>query len=141
MSDFETVTVTNVPKDAFILDVREDFEWEAGHAAGATHVALGTLPERVSELDPDVDTYVICRTGGRPAPAAAWLNGKGYPPFHLPGRSDPWDEGKLAKETENRQEPTGRLNTAIWAPREPSPNPRCCSLTARATRNASPQPT
>ena len=67
MSDFETVSVNDVPKDAFILDVREDFEWEAGRAAGATHVVLGTLPERVGELDPDVDTYVICRTGGRSA--------------------------------------------------------------------------
>ena len=108
MSDFETVAVTDVPKDAFILDVREDFEWEAGHAAGATHVALGTLPERVSELDPDVDTYVICRTGGRSAQAAAWLTGMGYTAFNIAGGSDAWIEAKLPMESENGQEPTVR---------------------------------
>ncbi len=108
MSDFETVTVTNVPKDAFILDVREDFEWEAGHAAGATHVVLGTLPERVAELDPDVDTYVICRTGGRSAQAAAWLTGVGYTAFNIAGGSDAWLEAKLPMESENGEEPTVR---------------------------------
>ncbi|WP_313814767.1 rhodanese-like domain-containing protein [Glutamicibacter sp.] len=108
MSDFETVSVTEVPKDAFILDVREDFEWEAGHAAGATHIVLGTLPERVGELDPDVDTYVICRTGGRSAQAAAWLTGLGYTAFNIAGGSDSWIEANLPMESENGQEPTVR---------------------------------
>lgn len=108
MSNFETVSVTNVPKDALILDVREDFEWELGRAAGATHIVLGTLPERVGELDPDVDTYVICRTGGRSAQAAAWLTGMGYTAFNIAGGSDAWLEAGLPMEADNGQEPTVR---------------------------------
>lgn len=108
MSDFETVSVNNVPKDAFILDVREDFEWEAGHAAGATHIVLGTLPTRLDELKADVDTYVICRTGGRSAQAAGWLTGMGYTAFNIAGGSDAWIEASLPMESENGQEPEVR---------------------------------
>lgn len=108
MSDFETVGVTEVPEGALILDVREDFEWVEGHAAGATHIALGQLPERYEELDPDTDTYVICRTGGRSAQAAAWLTGMGFTAFNVAGGSDAWLEADLPMESENGQEPTVR---------------------------------
>ena len=30
---------------AFLLDVREDDEWEAGHAAEAVHIAMGLVSE------------------------------------------------------------------------------------------------
>ena len=52
------------------VDVREDDEWALGRAAGAQHLPLGQLPDRLEELDPDTDYYVICRTGGRSARAA-----------------------------------------------------------------------
>jgi len=108
VSDFETVSVTEVPADALVLDVREDFEWVEGHAAGATHIPLGQLPERFEELDPDTDTYVICRTGGRSRQAAAWLTGMGFTAFNVAGGSDAWLEAKLPMESENGQEPTVR---------------------------------
>ena len=34
MSDVPQVNPTNVPAGATIIDVREDYEWEAGHVAG-----------------------------------------------------------------------------------------------------------
>lgn len=108
VSDFETVSVTEVPADALVLDVREDFEWVEGHAAGATHIPLGQLPERFEELDPDTDTYIICRTGGRSRQAAAWLTGMGFTAFNVAGGSDAWLEAKLPMESENGQEPTVR---------------------------------
>ncbi|TWH38825.1 rhodanese-like domain-containing protein [Micrococcus luteus] len=70
MSAFETVDVNEIPADAAILDVREDDEWALGRAAGAQHIPLGQLPDRLEELDPDTDYYLICRTGGRSPPAA-----------------------------------------------------------------------
>ena len=74
MSDFDTVTVSGIPEGARILDVREDYEWAAGHVAGALHIPLDQLPARLEELDPDEDLYVICRTGGRSFRAAhAWV--------------------------------------------------------------------
>jgi rhodanese-related sulfurtransferase len=54
-----------VPDDVFLLDVREDDEWAAGHAPGAVHLRLGDLAARVGELPRDQEIYVICRSGTR----------------------------------------------------------------------------
>ena len=44
------VLSTNLPAEAFLLDVREDDEWAAGHAPDAVHVRLGELGARVGEV-------------------------------------------------------------------------------------------
>ena len=62
MSDFETVPARDVPEGASILDVREEYEWAAGHVEGALHIPLEQLPERLEELDADEDLFIICRT-------------------------------------------------------------------------------
>ncbi|GAA1499280.1 rhodanese-like domain-containing protein [Paeniglutamicibacter kerguelensis] len=108
MSDFETVSVDQVPAGALVLDVREDYEWVEGHAAGAVHIPLGELPVRFEELDPDTDTYVICRTGGRSAQAAAWLVSQGYTALLVAGGMGDWLEAGLPLRSENGQEPTVR---------------------------------
>jgi rhodanese-related sulfurtransferase len=95
MSDIETVSVDEVPKDAFVLDVREDYEFEAGHIPDATHIPLADLPARFEELDPDEDVYVVCRTGGRSAQASLWLTAQGYTAINVAGGSGAWlDAGK-----------------------------------------------
>ena len=63
-----------VPEGVVLLDVREQDEWDAGHAPDAVHIPLGELPVRWGELDPEVPILVICHSGGRSARAAAWLN-------------------------------------------------------------------
>jgi rhodanese-related sulfurtransferase len=92
MSDFDTVTVSAIPEGATVLDVREDYEWVAGHAEGALHIPLDQLPARLEELDPDEDLYVICRTGGRSFRAAQWLVGQGYSALNVAGGMDQWLE-------------------------------------------------
>ena len=71
------VMSTDLPAGAFLLDVREDDEWAAGHAPDAVHVRLGELGARAAELPRDRDVYVICRTGRRSAYAAQALAGGG----------------------------------------------------------------
>jgi rhodanese-related sulfurtransferase len=61
------VLSTDLPAGAFLLDVREDDEWAAGHAPGALHIRLGELGARTAELPGDREVYVICRTGNRSA--------------------------------------------------------------------------
>jgi rhodanese-related sulfurtransferase len=92
MSDFETVPVADVPEHASILDVREEYEWAAGHVEGALHIPLEQLPERLEELDPDSDLFVICRTGGRSFRAVQWLIGQGYTAVNVAGGMDMWFE-------------------------------------------------
>ena len=66
MNNVPQVTPADVPAGAKIIDVREDYEWEGGHVAGAQHITLGTLTERLSELpSKDEEFYVICHGGGR----------------------------------------------------------------------------
>ncbi|GHD10998.1 rhodanese-like domain-containing protein [Zhihengliuella salsuginis] len=108
MSDFETVEVNEVPEGAKVLDVREAYEWEAGHATGATHIPMNEVPERLDDLDPDDDTYVICRTGGRSAQVAAFLTANGYTAFNVAGGSGAWLEAGLPLTSENGEEPTIR---------------------------------
>ncbi|MFN8622168.1 MAG: rhodanese-like domain-containing protein [Chloroflexota bacterium] len=56
-----------VADGAVLLDVREDAEWAAGHVPGATHIPLGQLASRVSELPQGTPIMVICRSGNRSA--------------------------------------------------------------------------
>ncbi|MCG5219678.1 rhodanese-like domain-containing protein [Streptosporangium sp. KLBMP 9127] len=79
-----------VPDDAFLLDVREIDEWQAGHAPSATHIPLGELQQRVAEVPQDATVYVICRMGGRSAHAAAWLNHTGRQAVNVEGGMQSW---------------------------------------------------
>jgi rhodanese-related sulfurtransferase len=47
-----------------LLDVREDHEWQAGHAAGAVHLGKGILERDLERLYPDPKTEIIMYCGG-----------------------------------------------------------------------------
>lgn len=106
MSMFETVNVDDVPENAAILDVREDDEFTLGRAAGALHIPLGQLPERIEELDPDTDYYVICRTGGRSMRASDFLTNRGYSAINIAGGSGAWLESGRPMEADGGAEPS-----------------------------------
>ena len=72
------VMSANLPAGVFLLDVREDDEWAAGHAPDAVHVRLSELNARTEEIPLDRAVYVICRTGARSAYAAQALAGGGW---------------------------------------------------------------
>lgn len=84
------VTPQDVADDAVILDVREQNEWDAGHAPNAVHIPLGDLPQRLGAV-PDVDGLpVVCRMGGRSARAVAWLEQQGYDIVNVDGGMKQW---------------------------------------------------
>lgn len=94
-SEVPTVTVDNVPDplpaNLVVLDVREDHEWNAGHIPGAVHLPLGELIERRDELDPTIQTLVVCHIGGRSARATAYLAANGYSVVNLDGGMSAWE--------------------------------------------------
>lgn len=47
-----------------LLDVREDHEWQAGHAAGARHLGKGILERDLENLLPDPDMEIVMYCGG-----------------------------------------------------------------------------
>jgi rhodanese-related sulfurtransferase len=72
------VGLEQVPENAALLDVREDDEWAAGHAPQAVHVPMAQVPARLDDLPSGDLLYVICRSGGRSARVAAFLNANGW---------------------------------------------------------------
>lgn len=49
---------------ALLVDVREDREWEAGHARGAVHLGRGVIERDVEKAIPDKDAEIILYCGG-----------------------------------------------------------------------------
>jgi len=63
-----------------ILDVREDHEFAAGYAQGATHLGRGILERDIEGLIPDKDVEIVLYCGGgyRSVLAAVSLMEMGY---------------------------------------------------------------
>src|SRR5215831_2877051 len=66
--------------NARLIDVREDREWQAGHAAGAEHLGKGIIERDIEARVPDKSTELILYCGGgyRSALAADALQKMGY---------------------------------------------------------------
>lgn len=47
-----------------LIDVREDHEWEAGHAAGAVHLSRGIIERDIETTFPDKNTKLVLYCGG-----------------------------------------------------------------------------
>jgi rhodanese-related sulfurtransferase len=99
------IEVQAVPDGAFLLDVREADEWQAGHAPTAVHIPLGELQARVGEVPKDTPVYVICRLGGRSANATAWLNHVGRDAINVGGGMQSWDLAGRPMVGENGADP------------------------------------
>jgi rhodanese-related sulfurtransferase len=88
-----SIEAAKLPDDAPLLDVREPYEWEAGHAPNAVHVPMGELGARLADL-PEVgegeQLYVVCRGGGRSARATAALGQAGFPAVNVTGGMTAW---------------------------------------------------
>ena len=76
--------------DAVLLDVREDSEWEAGHAPMATSVPLAELPDVIEDLPRDRLIICACRSGGRSLRAATYLSERGFDAVNLAGGMLAW---------------------------------------------------
>ena len=55
--------ITANPK-VVLLDVREDHEWQAGHATEAAHLGKGIFERDLEKLYPDTNTEIIMYCGG-----------------------------------------------------------------------------
>lgn len=67
-----------VESGAYIVDVREEHEFQAGHLKGAKNIPLSQLRQRMEEIPRDVPVYLYCRTGQRSYNAICCLQGHGY---------------------------------------------------------------
>ncbi|MGW2364872.1 rhodanese-like domain-containing protein [Streptomyces sp. NPDC001667] len=94
-SGVPTVGVDALSPEDFLLDVREDDEWAAGHADGALHIPMSDFVARFGELTekaPDgTRINVICRSGGRSAQVTAYLVQQGLDAANVDGGMQVWE--------------------------------------------------
>jgi len=89
--------------DVQLIDVREDNEWEAGHAAGSIHLGKGIIERDIETAVPDKSTELILYCGGgfRSALVADVLQQMGYRNvFSMAGGWKAWkDSGAPVEES------------------------------------------
>jgi phage shock protein E len=87
---------------SLVVDVREPFEWDAGHVGGALHIPLGEFAARMASELPDTAAPLLlyCRSGARSGRAAEYLAANGYENVAnlnalidgWPGRGGAWEK-------------------------------------------------
>ena len=98
----EDVRRSRAAGEKFLLvDVREDSEWTAAHAAGAIHLGRGIIERDIVATAPDKGSKLVLYCGGgfRSALAADNLQKMGYTNVHsLAGGWKAWNEAGLPTE-------------------------------------------
>jgi rhodanese-related sulfurtransferase len=87
-----------------LVDVREPYEWEAGHLAGARHVELEQVAAQAATIDRDRPVVFYCRVGSRSGMAAQAFRRAGYDAYSMDGGITAWDAQGLPLEP-----PDGRV--------------------------------
>lgn len=88
-------TLEKIAEGATLIDVREDNEFAAGHAEGATHIGRGVIERDIIGKVPDKNQELILYCGGgyRSALAADNLQKMGYTNvFSMIGGWTAWQE-------------------------------------------------
>lgn len=75
---------------AQLIDVRQDYEWDAGRIEGAAHIPLEQLAARAAEIDRERPIVFQCRTGSRSAFATDLFRQSGYDAYNLEGGLQAW---------------------------------------------------
>lgn len=65
-------------EEAFVVDVREPWEYGEGHVPKAVNIPLSTLPTRLAELPQDRPLLLVCNSGNRSGVAADFLVQQGF---------------------------------------------------------------
>jgi rhodanese-related sulfurtransferase len=84
------VPAAEVPAGGWLLDVREPYEWAAGHVPSATHIPLAQVNDRSAEIPRDGTVYVICRSGVRSARVVLALAAAGWQAINVAGGMQDW---------------------------------------------------
>jgi rhodanese-related sulfurtransferase len=110
-----------IDEGAQLVDVRADHEWEVGRIAGATHVPLPELPQRLGEIDKDRPVVLYCRGGNRSSMATEALTDAGYDAVKLSEGIVGWSGEGLPLEPEGGYvADSGEASAILQAQKKPS---------------------
>ncbi|MFF1557978.1 rhodanese-like domain-containing protein [Streptomyces sp. NPDC058279] len=107
-----SVGAAEVPSEGFVLDVREDDEWAAGHVEGALHIPMSDFVARFGELTEALESvedggrvHVMCRVGGRSAQVTQYLVRQGIDAVNIDGGMQAWDGARRPMVSESGNPP------------------------------------
>jgi rhodanese-related sulfurtransferase len=86
--------------EAELIDVRRDYEYEAGHLGGARHVEVNELTAQADSIPRDRTVVFYCRSGNRSGMAAQAFREAGWDAHNLAGGIIAWTEAGLPLEPE-----------------------------------------
>jgi rhodanese-related sulfurtransferase len=87
--------------EAELIDVRRDYEWEAGRLAGARHIEVNDLTAEADSIPKDRMVIFYCRGGSRSGMAADAFREAGYDAHNMAGGLRAWVEEGLPLEPED----------------------------------------
>ena len=75
-----------------LIDVREQWEWDRGHAPHAVLMPMSSFADHVDDLPTDADILVVCQSGGRSFTVASALADGGYRAIDVLGGMGAWEQ-------------------------------------------------
>jgi rhodanese-related sulfurtransferase len=84
--------------EMLLVDIREQYEWDAGHAAGARHVEIERVASHAPALPSDRPIAFLCRAGVRAGMVATAFRAIGYDAYNVRGGFTRWFEQGLPTE-------------------------------------------
>ena len=91
----DPIAVHDQLSDLQIVDVREQYEWDAGHIDGAAHVVLNDLMGGAGTFEEDKPVVAVCRSGNRSELATLMLKARGLDAYNMEGGMEAWDRANL----------------------------------------------
>ena len=99
MNSFADGTIDIDPRDAarrleagelILVDVREPYEWHAGHVPGSTHVEMQQVASMAPEIPKDRPVAFICLGGTRSGLVTQGFKAAGYDAYNVRGGFAAW---------------------------------------------------
>ena len=102
------VNTASADQDVFqFVDVREEYEFNAGHIRGSMHIPLMDLPGRFDEIPRNRTVVAVCQIGQRSDLAARFLIEQGFDAHNLEGGLARWQAAGLP--VDSPEGPAGRV--------------------------------
>ena len=101
--DVDPERVAELHRDGAVqlIDVREEYEWDAGRIAGARHIELERLAGQAETIAKDRPVIFQCRLGARSAMAAQAFRAAGYEAWSMAGGLQRWADEELPLEPDD----------------------------------------
>ncbi len=97
--DVQTVAAVKDRDDVFVIDVREQWEYDEGHIPDITLIPMNEIPNRLDEIPTDKEVIVTCRSGNRSGQVTEYLREQGFTNIHnMTGGILAWEAAGLPVE-------------------------------------------